>query len=203
MTKYIIKSYIYIYQLQLVFSCFMALVQGKAREAISYLLMKWVSQFGYYVIKNLSFFPAAIIFKWWSEAPKDYLFFFLYWFGKWQCVLHIILSTDAVSLGIVYAHRNEDIVNFGPGIQRKIDINISQNDSLNIPCIPSVQREKFVCKKQKVPLINKRKRTQYSLLARSMGMGELEFSRWLLSATLMDREKVLQDYKRRKKIPKG
>ncbi|KAF7822971.1 Switch 2 [Senna tora] len=115
-------------------------------------------------------------------------------------------STSSLKdLGIVYAHRNEDIVNAGPGIQGKIDISISPSDSPSKPSIPIVQRQKPVCvgEKRKAPLIDERKRTQYKLLARSVGMGELEFSKWVLSATPMEREKVLQDYKKRKKFPRG
>ncbi|KAJ1389774.1 P-loop containing nucleoside triphosphate hydrolase, partial [Sesbania bispinosa] len=109
-------------------------------------------------------------------------------------------------LGIVYAHRNEDIVNFGPGIQGKIHTSSPSGDSLSEPSISLVhQRKKPDCvpKKQKVPLIDEKKRTQYSLLAQSMGMGELAFSKWLLAATPLEREKVLVDYKKKKKIPNG
>ncbi|XP_027346708.1 switch 2 isoform X2 [Abrus precatorius] len=107
-------------------------------------------------------------------------------------------------LGIVYAHRNEDIINFGPGVQGNINANIPSNDSLNKPSISlEHQRRKPDCvpTKQSVPLIDERKRTQYSLIAQSMGMGELTFSKWLLSATPLEREKVLLDYQKKKKIP--
>jgi hypothetical protein len=36
-----------------------------------------------------------------------------------------------------------------------------------------------------------------------MGMGELAFSKWLLSATSEERKKVLIDYKKKKKKTKG
>nr|KYP44537.1 hypothetical protein KK1_033937 [Cajanus cajan] len=98
--------------------------------------------------------------------------------------------------GIVYAHRNEDIVNFGPGIQGKIDTSIPSNDTLVKPSISLDHQRK---KRHKVPLIDERKRGQYRLLAQSMGMGELAFSKWLLSATPLEREKVLLDYKKKKK----
>ncbi|RZB75411.1 switch 2 [Glycine soja] len=115
---------------------------------------------------------------------------------------------DLVDLGIVYTHRNEDIVNFGPGIQGKIDTSIPLDDSLVKPSISldlDHQRKKpdSIPKKQKVPLIDERKRTQYRLLAQSLGMGELAFSKWLLSATPLEREKVLLDFKKKKKIPNG
>lgn len=44
-----------------------------------------------------------------------------------------------------------------------------------------------------------RKKSQYSLLAEFMGMEEVEFSKWLLSASPAEREKVLGEYKRSKK----
>lgn len=98
-------------------------------------------------------------------------------------------------LGIVYAHRNEDIVNFGPGEKTKTSINQSESQAM-----PVVQRKEpnRVVKKQEVHIINERKRAQYRLLARSRGMEELEFSMWLLSATPGEREEVLQEYRRRK-----
>jgi len=36
-----------------------------------------------------------------------------------------------------------------------------------------------------------------------MGMEEFAFSKWLLSATPLEREKVLLDYKKKKKMPNG
>lgn len=108
-----------------------------------------------------------------------------------------------VSVGIVYAHRNEDIVNFGPGIQGKISTRSPSKDILSKPSISSDhQSKKPVCvpKKQKLPLVDERKRTQFSLIAQSMGMDELAFSKWLLSATPLERENVLLDYKKKKKF---
>ncbi|KAL4328053.1 hypothetical protein AHAS_Ahas13G0161600 [Arachis hypogaea] len=120
---------------------------------------------------------------------------------------NVASKPDFEDLGIVYAHRNEDIVNCGPVIQGKIDSRIpSKSDSLVKASISSVnQRNKPDCvpKKQKAPLIDERKRTQYSLLAHSMGMEELAFSKWLLSATPKEREEVLQDFKKKKKMPNG
>lgn len=112
-----------------------------------------------------------------------------------------------VSLGIVYAHRNEDIVNFGPGIQGQLSTSSTpSSDSLSKPSISLVHKRKkpdHVPQKPKVPLIDERKRAKFSLLAESMGMGEIAFSKWILSATPVEREKVLIDYKKKKKMPKG
>ncbi|XP_058730401.1 switch 2-like [Vicia villosa] len=107
-------------------------------------------------------------------------------------------------LGIVYAHRNEDIVNSRPG--QLSTSGAPSNDSLSKSDISLVhQRKKPDCvpKKQKIPLIDERKRAEFSLLAESMGMGELTFSKWLLSATPVEREKVLINYNKKKKKLKG
>lgn len=133
------------------------------------------------------------------------LLFLIWEIAQW--IFHLV-NWCFVSLGIVYTHRNEDIVNFGPGIQGKIDTSIPLDDSLVKPSISldlDHQRKKpdSIPKKQKVPLIDERKRTQYRLLAQSLGMGELAFSKWLLSATPLEREKVLLDFKKKKKIPNG
>lgn len=108
------------------------------------------------------------------------------------------------SLGIVYAHRNEDIVNVRPGMQGEMDIGIPVNGSLSQPHLVTKKSKPEVSGKENISSITDRKRSQYSLLAQFMGMGELQFSKWLLSATPLEREKVLRDYKRRKeKVPNG
>lgn len=113
---------------------------------------------------------------------------------------------NGLCIGIVYAHRNEDIVNVGAAIQGKMDLSIPENDRLKQPCIPMARRSKpeFVSEKENISSIKDKKRRQYSLLAQFVGIGELEFSKWLLSATPLEREKVLRDFKKRKeKIPNG
>ncbi|KAK6919597.1 Helicase, C-terminal [Dillenia turbinata] len=102
-------------------------------------------------------------------------------------------------LGIVYAHRNEDIVNIGPGMQGKNEGCMPQNSNTrNLP-ISEVRRKKSAAAgKENVTIITDHKRAQYSLLARFKGMQEIEFSKWILSASPLEREQVLRDYKRRK-----
>lgn len=56
-----------------------------------------------------------------------------------------------------------------------------------------------VCGKENESSMKMRKKSQYSLLAEFMGMEEVEFSKWLLSASPAEREKVLGEYKRSKK----
>ena len=83
---------------------------------------------------------------------------------------------------------------------------IPQNESIEHPSMP-VHRNKPDAKAKdgKENVSSKdRKRIQFGHLARFVGMGEVEFSKWLLSATPLEREKVLRDYKKRKeKKPNG
>lgn len=122
-------------------------------------------------------------------------------------------------LGIVYAHRNEDIVNLGPGIEGKRQLSasqsgpsdvgpgtegkkeviVSQKDMLRQRCLPSVRRKKSGAASAKENALSKtQKKSQYSLLAEFMGMGVVEFSKWFLSATDKEREKVYREYRKRK-----
>lgn len=112
--------------------------------------------------------------------------------------------------GIVYAHRNEDIVNFGPGIQGETELNVHLKDTVHSSCVPAIRKRKpevLVGGKNVIESATSskiKKKSQYSLIARFIGMDEVEFSKWLLSATPEECEKVLQNYKRRKdKIPDG
>lgn len=101
-------------------------------------------------------------------------------------------------LGILYAHRNEDIVNCQPGNRKKIDENIPQN----VSHAGSTKRRKKLddvnCKENGTLSLRDRKNIHYGLLAKFKGMGEVEFSKWVLSATNSEREKLLRDYKKRK-----
>lgn len=106
----------------------------------------------------------------------------------------------------MYAHRNEDIVNSGPGTQAKMAMPTDQDCALRQPDVPEIKKRKLdnTSEKDDSSTSMHWKKTQYRVLAGFMRMGELEFSKWLLSATPSQREKVLKNYKRRKeKIPNG
>lgn len=104
----------------------------------------------------------------------------------------------------MYAHRNEDIVNCGPATQGKKELSMQQNNGIMQSFRPTVNKRQSDLVREENALSSKeRKKSQYSLLARFMNMGEVEFSKWLLSATPAEREKVLQDYKRKKKKSDG
>nr|XP_027061530.1 switch 2-like isoform X1 [Coffea arabica] len=113
-------------------------------------------------------------------------------------------------LGIVYAHRNEDIVNYGPWIQgdKELDTNLKGTVQHSLLLVARRRKSEAVAGSkntiENAASSKMRKKSQYSLLAQFMGMEEVEFSKWLLSANPEEREKVLRDYKRRKdKIPNG
>ncbi|PRQ49961.1 putative DNA helicase chromatin remodeling SNF2 family [Rosa chinensis] len=113
------------------------------------------------------------------------------------------LSSQPVlkDVGIVYAHRNEDIVNNRPGLQGTMERVIPCNDSLKQPPtgVARRKRREGTGGKENVSVSMDRKRIQFSLLAKFMGMGEIEFSKWVVSAPPLEREKVIQDYKERNK----
>ena len=96
-------------------------------------------------------------------------------------------------------------MNFGPGTQEKLEESIPLNDSLK-HAMPVIWRKKpteDIEGKENAPYSSssssmERKRIQYSVLAQSVGMEEVEFSKWLLSATPSERENMLIDYKKRK-----
>lgn len=99
-------------------------------------------------------------------------------------------------MGIVYAHRNEDVINSRPGSN---EVNIFENVS-QYSENPIRGRRKSDSLGGKENAISSKtwKKHQFTLMARSMNMGEVEFSRWLLSATPTDRENALREYKKRK-----
>lgn len=113
-------------------------------------------------------------------------------------------------LGIVYAHRYEDIVNLGPAkIKEKKEQPVHLDYPPHQPKLSTVGKRKSdaITGKENVGTVNPikvHKKSQFSLLARFMGMEEVQFSKWLLSATPAERKKVLKDYRKRKeKIPNG
>ncbi|KAH7576956.1 hypothetical protein JRO89_XS01G0182600 [Xanthoceras sorbifolium] len=113
-----------------------------------------------------------------------------------------ISKPELEDLGIVYAHRNEDVVNNEPQIEEKIEASILQDDSSRQPHIPLKNKKRKLDgtnSKDKISSSKDWKKIEYNLLAQFIGMGVIEFSKWVLSATPFEREKVLQDYKKRKK----
>ncbi|XP_048127013.1 switch 2 isoform X2 [Rhodamnia argentea] len=107
-------------------------------------------------------------------------------------------------LGVVYAHRNEEIVNFGPGIQINPEVNMTQNDKQLSVHLKSKRKPSHDGVETEASTTRNWKKDQFKLLAQFKGMNEIEFSKWLVSATPSEREKVLHDFKEtRQKIPKG
>ncbi|OMO62770.1 SNF2-related protein [Corchorus capsularis] len=100
-------------------------------------------------------------------------------------------------LGILYAHRNEDIVNNKPGFRQKIEAVVTQDNNLERESTSSCKRK--LGGEENVHSCRDHKRIQYGRLAQFKGMGVVEFSKWVISASPSERESVLMDYKRRKK----
>lgn len=133
------------------------------------------------------------------------------------------ILTDA---GVIYAHRNEDVVNFGAQhlegpigdanlnhnrvegghlSERKHSKNLSQKVNLK-PSYSKLHSDVANQKvKEKTKVVSTKiggtsrekhdKTKLYNLLAQFTGMAELDFSKWLLSASPSEREKLLADYK--------
>ncbi|KAJ9170938.1 hypothetical protein P3X46_018998 [Hevea brasiliensis] len=104
-------------------------------------------------------------------------------------------------LGILYAHRNEDIINCRPGVRKSKEESISKIVSLTAPA--KRRKSDDGGEKENASSSKDQKKIQYSLLAEFMGMGEVEFSKWVLSATPGEKENVLQQFTKRKKVPNG
>ncbi|XP_010475003.1 PREDICTED: switch 2-like [Camelina sativa] len=98
-------------------------------------------------------------------------------------------------LGIVYAHRNEDIINGG---ETTTSISTSQRfngDSNGDECADQKKKKRKGCSEEVDMSSNReQKREKYKMLAEFKGMEILDFSRWVLSASPFDREKLLEDF---------
>ncbi|KAI3994781.1 hypothetical protein MKX01_037332 [Papaver californicum] len=101
---------------------------------------------------------------------------------------------------IVYTHRNEDVVNYRPEVQAKKDMTVAEPDSTQHQRVTSsVKRHSYSSSDlSKRELSLSKKKSQYSRLAQFMGMTDIKFSKWLLSVSNSEREKVLLDYKKQK-----
>ncbi|PKA52576.1 DNA repair and recombination protein RAD54 [Apostasia shenzhenica] len=94
-------------------------------------------------------------------------------------------------LGILYAHRNEDIVNTRPGCQREQD-SIVTDENLN---------SQFSCKPEngQRSYAREQKMNEFKKISHYIGKEVLEFSSWILSASLTELKQLLHDYKNRKR----
>ncbi|KAJ6808693.1 switch 2 [Iris pallida] len=112
---------------------------------------------------------------------------------KEQAVLH--------DLGIVYTHRNEEIVNMRPGFQGNVDTTSTHGDSTAKRPLGTRDKSQnpIDVNKKSVPYSKEQKQKEYRNIAQHMGMGLLEFSNWLLSASPSDRDEMLQNYKKKKR----
>ncbi|KAL0320097.1 UNVERIFIED_CONTAM: Switch 2 [Sesamum radiatum] len=100
----------------------------------------------------------------------------------------IRLSPVLEDLGVVYAHRNEDIVNFGSGIHVEGKPSMGLKEDVNQPCSPAEERKESDANEDggkensEVSDSSKRRKSDHSsLLALLMGMEEVELNKLLLS----------------------
>lgn len=93
----------------------------------------------------------------------------------------------------MYAHRNEDIVNIKHGVSSE-KVTITHEHNLPLPVSKRKAKANEVTGKENIDSSMNWKKREFSFLARHIGMGELEFSKWLLAASSAQREMVLQNY---------
>ncbi|CAN6292907.1 unnamed protein product [Urochloa humidicola] len=117
--------------------------------------------------------------------------------------------------GIVYAHRNEDVVNMGRNgrdkdgtdeiVESSSEELQNKHETKHAVKVKSstLEQKRKVAKsyppEQKKSYPPEQKRKEFSRIASFMGMDDLEFSKWLLAASPMQRSEVLQKYKVEKK----
>ncbi|GJN23858.1 hypothetical protein PR202_gb11548 [Eleusine coracana subsp. coracana] len=97
--------------------------------------------------------------------------------------------------GIVYAHRNEDVVNMRTNgrndcaIDQMIQSSAEELENKHETTKLSVMAKSYSMEQKK---------EEFSRIASFMGMSDLEFSKWLLTASPQQRSEVLKNYKRKK-----
>ncbi|RWW26416.1 hypothetical protein GW17_00009191 [Ensete ventricosum] len=101
-------------------------------------------------------------------------------------------------LGIVYAHRNENVVNMGPGV---LGQKVAGTHGNFTGKTWSKTRSNSMERIYNMGRLSseQQKRNEFRSIAHNMGMEELQFSKWVLSASPSQRVEVLQNYKKKKK----
>uniref|UniRef100_A0A0D9WMJ1 Helicase ATP-binding domain-containing protein n=1 Tax=Leersia perrieri TaxID=77586 RepID=A0A0D9WMJ1_9ORYZ len=93
--------------------------------------------------------------------------------------------------GIVYVHRNEDVVNTrtkeGSNCDKSVPIHLELQSNNEV--VHTVRAKSY-------SLVQKKK--EFNRIASFMGMNDLEFSKWLLSVSPLQRHEVLDRYRNRK-----
>jgi hypothetical protein len=101
----------------------------------------------------------------------------------------------SLQTGIVYAHRNEDVVN-----TRTNEASNCAEDKTVPRHLEELQSKKnetmHTIKAKSYSLVQKKK--EFSRIASFMGMNDLEFSKWLLSVSPLQRHEVLDRYRNAK-----
>lgn len=89
----------------------------------------------------------------------------------------------------------------GPGLPGKNDATIAHENNCMKTSINKIDRCTVTTdvSKNGKPSSREQKRKEFRRIARYMGMEELEFSKWLLSASHWERNEMLQNCKKKKK----
>lgn len=116
---------------------------------------------------------------------------------KMKCSMAAIETEnqELLHFGIVYAHRNEDIVNMRTN---------ERNNCARDECAQSLSEGRQ--SKKEIKHMDKaksysvdQKRKEFSRIASCMGMNDLAFGKWLLSVSPLQRHEVLENYRKKKK----
>ncbi|KAF7079201.1 hypothetical protein CFC21_083471 [Triticum aestivum] len=107
--------------------------------------------------------------------------------------------------GVVYAHRNEDVVN----TRTHDDDNNERNDGATEECVERISEDlhskkqiKPTADRAKLRSVEEQKRKEFSRIAACVGMNDLEFSKWLLLVSPLQRQRVLDDHRKKRSITK-
>lgn len=103
----------------------------------------------------------------------------------------------------MYAHRNEDIINGGEtttSTSQRLNGDSNSDENLGFADQKKKKKRKGCDDEEDMSSSNReQKREKYKMIAGFKGMEILEFSRWVLSASPFDKEKLLQDFLERVK----
>lgn len=113
-------------------------------------------------------------------------------------LLYFLIRLLCVIAGIVYAHRNEDVVNMG--ITKTHTFVSTEDNGHEVEGSSNTANESHQIRHPAGR--EERKRKEFSRVASFMGMREIEFSKWVLSASPLERQEMLENYKKKKKKKK-
>ena len=122
--------------------------------------------------------------------------------------------------GVVYAHRNEDVVNCMSKAKYRVSPNSKQKSEQQMVCLEEENSSRVIfdgleeenqCLKNDHSKLKAgldkvgegkplSKEDQFASLASFKGMDKTQFSRWLLSVSEAEKQELLFNFKQRKKV---